>query len=121
VKQLVFLVILHAILLQPISKVIVFGHFLVNQEEIATTLCEKRFEKDNSCGGCCQLRKNLEKTPQEKSPCKLKLAEVQLFMPLASSFSENKVVLPILEKAHFGVKSDHLSSFNPPIFHPPIV
>jgi hypothetical protein len=119
VKQLVFLVILHAILLQPISKLVVFGHFLVNQEEIATTLCEKRFEKNNSCGGCCQLRKNLAKTPQEKSPCKIKLTEVELFVLSIPTSTEDKTIVPMMKAVHFGLKSLSISSYHSRVFHPP--
>ena len=42
-------------------NVFIYSWFKVNQASIAKTLCMKKEIKDNDCGGCCVLKKSLEK------------------------------------------------------------
>jgi len=42
--------------------------FKINQEYIATNLCVQKDIEENSCQGCCQLKKEMQQTEkQEKS------------------------------------------------------
>ncbi len=61
----IFLVIL--ILIPLFGKSWILISFKFNQESIAKTLCVQRNIKNNSCHGCCQLKKRLaEKDKQEQ-------------------------------------------------------
>ena len=61
----VFLVFL--ILLPIIGRSWIVISFKINQESIAKNLCVQRNVKNNSCHGCCQLKKRLaEKDKQEQ-------------------------------------------------------
>ena len=39
-------------------------YFKWNEKEIASTLCENRFQKASTCNGTCYLKKQLKKTEQ---------------------------------------------------------
>ena len=55
------------IILPIFGKSWVLISFKINQESIAKNLCVQRSIKNNSCHGCCQLKKRLaEKDKQEQ-------------------------------------------------------
>ena len=69
-----FLVVL--ILLQVFGKSWIIISFKINQESIAKTLCVQKNVKNNSCHGCCQLKKRLaEKDKQEQKQLPRSLRE----------------------------------------------
>ena len=66
-KRCVALFLTIVILLPVIGKSWILISFKLNQESIAQNLCVQRNVKNNSCHGCCQLKKRLaEKDKQEQ-------------------------------------------------------
>ncbi len=58
-KHIVKAIVLSLILcLHAISNIVTVVHFVVNQEQIAKTLCIQK-EAQNGCNGKCQLKKKL--------------------------------------------------------------
>src|ERR1700676_4737951 len=58
-KQVSVALLLLAILLQSISKAVIFADFYTNQDYIARNLCENRDKPIIHCYGRCQLNKRL--------------------------------------------------------------
>jgi hypothetical protein len=59
------------VLVQPFIHTLIFIQFRVNQEYIEKNLCEKKDVKENTCHGCCQLKKQFKKTdgqPAKETP-----------------------------------------------------
>ena len=66
-KRLLSLVLILLILSPTLGKSWILISFRLNQESIAKNLCVLRKVKNNSCHGCCQLKKRLaEKEKQEQ-------------------------------------------------------
>jgi hypothetical protein len=60
---------LAGILLQNMSKVLIFADFEFNREYIAKNLCVKKDDPNNSCRGSCHLKKQLDEEDQrEQAP-----------------------------------------------------
>ncbi len=59
-KSWLVLLMAGVLLTQVSIKTIVWLHFQLNRPEIIAKLCQKRFEKVNTCQGKCQLNKKLK-------------------------------------------------------------
>jgi hypothetical protein len=121
-KRLLFAFVLLAIVAQSMNKLWVQVHFFWNQKQITQTQCEQRFNPGSGCGGCCQLRKNLRQTENknENTPCKLKSAEIQLFIEDRSiQLPEETVNLPH-NTSHFFYKETKEQRMIHAVFKPPI-
>ena len=67
VKKVVAIFLMILILLPIFGKSWILISFKINQESIAKNLCVQKNVKNNSCHGCCQLKKRLaEKDNQEQ-------------------------------------------------------
>jgi hypothetical protein len=63
---ILFLVVIAA---QTFSKCVIVLCFTMNQQQIASTLCENRAKPSSGCSGKCQLKKQLQQEEkQENSP-----------------------------------------------------
>lgn len=122
VKQTVALLLVAALLLQMMSKLLVYTEFKVNQDFISKVLCENKTQKTSTCNGHCQLQKQLKaddnrtKTPVNNSTEKL---EVQLFVDTLQNFNTFKIdeVHCFVSAYSFSMVIGEIS----PIFHPPQV
>jgi len=56
-----------AFLLQTLNNDLIIAGFQLNRNYIARTLCEQRSVPNNSCHGCCQLRKKLNDEEQKET------------------------------------------------------
>ena len=66
-KKVVAIFLMVLILFPIFGKSWILISFKLNQESIAKNLCVQRNTKNNSCQGCCQLKKRLaEKDKQEQ-------------------------------------------------------
>jgi len=68
VKKFFILLIIPLLLFQLGSKSFILFHFLINQEEIAATLCVQKEVEDNCCQGSCHLNKQLEEQEKNETP-----------------------------------------------------
>jgi hypothetical protein len=121
-KSVLFSFVLLAILAQSMNKLWIQLDFYWNQEEIAVTKCEQRFKAGATCGGCCQLRKKLNNVEKknDQSPCKLKSAELQLFIE-NRTLSLINMSNTLLENTHrFCYLQKKEQSTIHPVFRPPI-
>ncbi|CAN5325235.1 hypothetical protein BH09BAC5_BH09BAC5_00650 [soil metagenome] len=55
-------------LMQVLSKTVVYASFLANQDYIAKNLCENRNAPEKKCCGKCQLKKKMESEQKQESP-----------------------------------------------------
>lgn len=75
-------------LLQFSAKTSVYIHFLIHQQEIASTACEQRYVPHNCCQGSCVLEKDLAKSDQNEGfPYNIirKLSDVEFFLTIELS------------------------------------
>ncbi len=115
----IFLTVL--ICLVSFQELTIFGLFKLNQEYIASSLCENRDEPVKVCNGNCHLTKVLQaqkEKPAENVPMptfefvKVHLLLSHLKFPQASLFS-NPFISPFHTTHWYG------NNYRPSIFHPP--
>jgi len=118
----VFLMVL--ILFPIFGKSWILISFKFNQESIAKNLCVQRNIKNNSCHGCCQLKKRLaEKEKQEQKQLPRGTTEKsQISIDYLFKEFNNNFYLSSIKKDPF--KNDNSSLLNrslDALFHPPQV
>ncbi|GIV33887.1 MAG: hypothetical protein KatS3mg031_1422 [Chitinophagales bacterium] len=100
----------------------IIGYYVLNQNYIATTLCENRLKPELHCNGKCYLKKQLKKSDAAEEnnrqlPLSLKnMHDLQPFIePTPIRFSLFSVS-EVMFKAFAFAKE---LSYTPNIFHPP--
>lgn len=122
VKNL-FAIILPFLIAFPLMlKVFVFTSWQINQDYIAQTSCENRYDPTSDCAGSCQLVKQLNKTePQEKPftpPVGIEKVELSNFTSVTTNNNVSKTEDSSIIHYTFNdklAKSNIAYSF----FHPP--
>ncbi|MBP6385417.1 MAG: hypothetical protein KA313_09890 [Pseudarcicella sp.] len=113
------------IFLQPLSKIGIYVVFKANQGTIAKTLCQKRFNKNNSCKGQCVLMKKIaqaEKEDQKNNSENNKSKSEVLFCQKLDfiQFKKNELLGFLKNKNIFsGLIEPNISEEIFGIFHPP--
>ena len=112
-------------MLPSTTKLVIVIDFMLNQENIAKTLCVKKEIENNTCQGKCHLNKQLKKAEeqvQKQTPVESlkKIKEIQLFSEnfnkyLISAIHKDKQKINCLYS--FSHSDEYLSS----IFRPPKV
>lgn len=120
-KRIVSIFILIILFIQSSGYLFVVLAFQVNKNYVATTLCEKRFERNSCCKGKCYLNKQIKKEQknQEKYP-DLKNEEVSFFVsPLV--YLNQPLFTNIASNQHFFCYnfSGKLSDYSTLVFRPP--
>jgi len=116
----IFLVIL--VLVQLLGCNWILISFKINQESIARTLCVQRNIKNNSCHGCCQLKKRLaEKDRQDQKQLprgqKEKDNTPSDYLQCETAYKLDLVSAKKCRKSDFHISL--LSAFPIGVFHPP--
>ncbi len=121
-KQIVYLILVSAFLLQTFIKTIVLTDYQINKEYIAKVLCVNKSKPKMHCNGKCHLKNELNKAEKkEHSPANPvnEKNEIQLFSEPNSTFDLlNTVILTpnkLVSDCSFHLSDKHLDS----IFHPP--
>ncbi len=119
-KLTVTLFLIFSVLLQPVTRVVIYFSFKVNQEYIAKNLCEKRDVPESACQGNCLLSKKLkqQEKPDTGQPKSISFPEVLLFHKNLSSLLSDPG-LSLIE-IPYGFYHDGIrSGYHNQIFHPP--
>lgn len=93
--------------------------FKVNQNYIAKNLCVQKDVEDNSCQGCCQLKKQMEQqSEQEKTSPNPNQREITIdgFITCKLTFSPTQSFREILFKH---IDKPNYNSVIIDVFHPP--
>lgn len=111
---------LAAFLLNATGSLWIMASFYAQQDLIAKTLCEKRFEKKSTCNGSCQLSKRLkEKEEKEQETLELKVNEILLFVQQEISIPSFNHCAISKEEAMIPQRSNIASGYAFAIFQPP--
>ena len=123
-RQIVPILFVFLIILQPINTVKIYVSFKINQDQIAKTLCVKKEIKNNGCNGKCHLMKELKKAedkeekrfprPQKE---KLELLYCQIYTNTNHQSSPDITISRVKPPVRYevSVSSKHLGE----IFKPP--
>lgn len=99
------------------SWLLVYAGFKINQQYIATTLCENRDKPSMHCNGQCYLRKQLNKT-EESQQYKGMVTKVEVvFTPAGSIVPVYAAVTT--KKIYFQYNSTFISRHTGSVFQPP--
>ncbi len=119
-KLTVTLLLIFSVLLQPVTRVVIYFSFKVNQEYIVKNLCEKRDVPESACQGNCLLSKKLKQ--QEKTdtgqPKSISLPEVLLFHKNLSDLLFDPGI-SLIENPYGIYHGGIISGYQSQIFHPP--
>ncbi len=122
-KQIVTILLVTLIILQPFSKVWIYVSFKINQDHIAKTLCVKKEIKNNCCKGKCHLKKQLKEADEQEQkqlPTFLKeKSEVMFCLSFQKSSLFNAYFKPLVEKVIYFSEISYSSSYIGEIFNPP--
>jgi hypothetical protein len=74
-------------LLQSTSSLVIFLGYRINQDYIATNLCENRFVQKSHCHGSCHMMKEMKKEEQreERSGGKLQSGGESAYLPMVET------------------------------------
>jgi len=93
--------------------------FKINQDYIAKNLCVEKEVENNTCQGCCHLKKELEKKEtQDKANPNHKEQKLQINFFSIPSYSCSRFSLSQKIPFYF-IRHSHLMDFLSDIFHPP--
>ena len=67
-KRVLAILVVSLLLFQISSKSLILFNFILNQKEIAATLCVKKEIPNNCCQGSCHLTKQLETQKENETP-----------------------------------------------------
>ncbi len=111
---------LAAFLLNATGNLWIMASFYAQQDLIAKTLCEKRFEKKSTCNGSCQLSKRLkENEEKEQHVPELKTQDILLFVQQEISIPSFNYCAISKEEPIIPQRSDIASGHAFAIFQPP--
>ncbi len=111
---------LAAFLLNATGSLWIMASFYAQQDLIAKTLCEKRFEKKSTCNGSCQLSKRLKENEQkEQHVPELKTNDILLFLQQEIILPSFKNVVASSEKNIVPQRNNIASGYAFTIFQPP--
>ncbi len=65
-KQLLSTILILSILSFQFTDLLIYLSFKINQDYIAKNLCVEKDIEGSTCKGCCQLKKKLEKSTEQK-------------------------------------------------------
>jgi len=65
ISNILAIVLAFGLLVNVLNKFIIYYTFLLQRDHIIKNLCEQRYEEENTCQGCCQLDKQLEKASED--------------------------------------------------------
>lgn len=85
VRRVLTYLFLFTMVLYTFSQAIIVADFLLNQAEIAATLCENKDKPEMKCNGKCHLMKELNKDEERKTDESgvITIREIFLFNPSA--------------------------------------
>ncbi|WPQ62907.1 hypothetical protein SIO70_31585 [Chitinophaga sancti] len=66
-RYFLFIALLTGLLLQNCSQYLIMLEYKVNQDYIASVLCENKDKPEMHCNGKCQLKKQLERDQQQQN------------------------------------------------------
>lgn len=121
VKQVLFLLVTFGVLLYPMTQLTIVGKFVLHKKEIAATKCEQRKNPNNTCGGCCQLRKELKSCQKKNNePCKQKNTEVSTCLFFESPTANIRFKRPFHSTDYFSYVNEYAYSSVVNLLKPPI-
>ena len=93
--------------------------FEVNREYIAQNLCEQKEVENNTCKGCCQLKKQM-KDHSEQEQSNPNQGKPKLIIDFfASAIHSLCPFNPSIDFNYYTFQNISLNRFNEDIFHPP--
>jgi hypothetical protein len=121
-KKIITIWLILLVFTQQFSKVWIYVSFKINQDEIAKNLCIKRNIENNTCQGCCHLKKQLEQDEEEtpkQLPSILKLPVDLLFFQKIPQFHFDLHQISSTISKVLNDQNIILPSFVEDIFKPP--
>lgn len=108
-------------MIPAVSNIVIFINFKIHQEYIAKNLCVEKEIENNTCMGCCQLKKEIN---ENEIPNQLKLLD---FNELELFISKNKIksnfilfaikVLKIFYSENFNISNRIIPETPPPEYY----
>lgn len=111
---------------QLITKTCLMIYWKVNQDKIIAEFCVNKSKPELKCGGCCHLKKQLDKTEEVESQdltkpieqAKPKIPELESFILSTKKGLDNYMFIPLLSFMSIkGNLYDYMPSRG--FFHPP--
>lgn len=122
IKKVTILFLVLVVGIQPMTKMMIYVVFKINQQEIAANLCIKKNIPNNTCKGNCQLKKGLEKAEkqsqkQSQENSKDKIEYVKSFYLLQFNYTKTVFarIIYIIKYSNIFYKKSLIAD----IFHPP--
>lgn len=120
-KKICLLIMFLSMLMQSISKGIIWVDFKLNQDYIAANLCENKADPSMGCNGKCQLNKKLNKDEAQKKASHEVRSEVVLFFEQIAIKVPTYYPFNTVRKYASVVDSRLLEGNLSPQFQPPII
>lgn len=121
--RLFSLVLVFASLAQAFQSGLVYAAFQLNRQFIATEQCRFKSEANNTCKGCCVLKKNLKQAEEEKSNGKASCLYQQHETQPLNEPKTGETLAPIVFVRQLIVtiwqNNELLPGFNSNVFQPP--
>ncbi|WP_304067499.1 hypothetical protein [Pedobacter glucosidilyticus] len=122
INRIVAFVLLLTLISTNLSRFFIYAQFKINQDQIATTLCENKGKPQLQCRGNCVLMKKLkaaEEKEHKQEQEALKKATSDVFLvhePLTFSCIATNPIKVTVASSQF-----KLPTFNQDISHPPTI
>lgn len=119
-KNIVAILILIGLLVQTLSKVVIFSGYLLNKDYITQKYCINKSKPKMHCNGKCHLYKQLKENDKQENSGKKNVEKVQDLQLFYEPFNNTKAYLNLFVSNSFSIYLEKkLDSELSSIFHPP--
>ena len=120
VKKIFAFMLLAAFAVQTFNNAFIVFNFYLNQQKIASTLCENRYRPMLHCDGKCQLAKKIRQAENNNNQNpERKLENKNEVISSKSFFTTGLCVTSVENRLYKCYVVKKLSSAHPSVFHPP--